>query len=297
MEPASGCGYANAYLRLAWPCKPLWNVSPYGKQMRPTSRTAVGSLSVALLVLVAVPTEAAAASVTDDLIRNLNRQLLYMAVPIAVLVEVILLYTVWRFHGNDDPEPTRENRQLEITWTVATALVLLFVGTASFHVLANPMVSSTPDTAHGDYEPGETPPDAVEAHVVAEQFEYGFEYPDENVTTDDELVLPTNRTVYVYVTSRDVIHSFHVPDLGLKQDAFPGEYHQVRTRFDEEGTYRLYCAELCGDGHAEMTSTVRVVDEESYESWLETADEEGASTNGTAGDDGASTNDSAAGDA
>jgi cytochrome c oxidase subunit 2 len=235
--------------------------------MRSARRAAAVAL-FALVALATVPSVTVAGSVTSELITRLNRQLLYMAVPIAILVEVILAYTVWRFHDSEEPLPTRENRQLEITWTVATALVLLFVGTASFHVLAHPMVTTTPGDTHGDYEPGEAPEDAVEAHVVAEQFSYTFEYPDENVTTDEALVLPANRTVYLYVTSEDVIHSVHVPELGLKQDAFPGEYQLIRTELTGTGDYRLYCAELCGVGHAEMLSTVRIVDQDDYESWL-----------------------------
>ena len=237
--------------------------------MRSARRASVVSALVVLFVLATVPSVVAAGSVTEALISRLNRQLLYMAVPIAVLVEVILAYTVWRFHDNEDPQPTRENRQLEITWTIATALVLLFVGTASFHVLAHPLVTSTPETAHGDFQPGDTPDDAVEVHVTTEQWAYTFDYPRANVTTDEALVLPTNRTVYLYVTSEDVIHSIHVPELGLKQDAFPDEYHLVRTELTGTGQYRLYCAELCGVGHAEMLSTVRVVEEETYDTWLE----------------------------
>lgn len=231
--------------------------------------------TLGLLALAAVPSVAVADSVTNQLIRGLNRQLLYLAVPIAVLVEVILVYTVWRFRANGDrdeePKPTRENRQLEITWTIATAIVLLFVGTASFYALAHPMVStiSDADDPHGGQEPGAAPEDAVEVNVTTEQWEYTFEYPDENVTTNETLVLPENRTVYMYVTSKDVIHSIHVPELGLKQDAVPGETHLLRTEPTDQGEYRLYCAELCGRGHPEMLSTVRVVDEDEYESWLD----------------------------
>ncbi|WP_049927110.1 cytochrome c oxidase subunit II [Halopiger goleimassiliensis] len=237
--------------------------------MRGERRTIVFVGVLAVLAVAAVPTVAVAGSVTDQLIRRLNRQLLYIAVPIAVLVEAILAYTVWRFRDNDEPEPTKENRQLEITWTLATALVLLFVGTASFYVLAQPTVSTVLDDPHGSHEPGNAPEDAVEAHVVTEQWNYTFEYPNENVTTSESLVLPANRTIYLYVTSEDVIHSVHVPELGLKQDAIPGEYHLLRTEPTQEGEYRLYCAELCGRGHPEMLSTVRVVSEDEYESWLE----------------------------
>lgn len=263
----------------------------YLHEMRSARRASVVTVLVTLFALLTGPSVVLAAdSVTEQLIGRLNRQLLYLAVPIAILVEVILGYTVWRFHDNDAPGPTRENRQLEITWTIATALVLLFVGTASFHVLAHPMMSSTPETVQGDYEPGDTPESALEVHVTAEQWAYSFEYPRANVTTDEALVLPTNRTVYLYVTSEDVIHSVHVPDLGLKQDAFPEGYQLIRTELWETGEYRLYCAELCGVGHAEMLSTVRVVEEPVFEAWLESGGPPpGAenATNGTAtGDSG-----------
>lgn len=273
--------------------------------MRSVRRASVVTALIALFALATAPSVVAANSVTEQLISRLNRQLLYMAVPIAVLVEVILLYTVWRFHDNDEPSPTRENRQLEITWTIATALVLLFVGTASFHVLAHPMVTSTPETAHGDYQPGDAPEDAVEVHVTTEQWAYTFDYPDANVTTSEELVVPANRTVYMYVTSEDVIHSIHVPALGLKQDAFPDQYQLIRTRPTETGEYRLYCAELCGTGHAEMLSTLRVVEEEEYETWLEqggsnstadgTASGDGTPTGGSNSTDGTPTDESSAG--
>jgi len=65
------------------------------------------------------------------MIWDLNMNLLYIAVPITVLVEGILIYTVWKFRNNEDPLPTMENRRLEITWTIATAIILLVVGIAS----------------------------------------------------------------------------------------------------------------------------------------------------------------------
>src|SRR6056297_19314 len=102
-------------------------------------------LGVAGLVLFADPVLAQGYdSTTEELIRSLNTQLLYMAIPITVLVEAILIYTVWKFRNNEDPKPTKENRRLEISWTIATALVLLVVGYASYGVMANEYVT-TPD--------------------------------------------------------------------------------------------------------------------------------------------------------
>lgn len=214
--------------------------------------------------LAATPAAAASYdSTTEALIRTLNRQLLYIAVPITLLVESILIYTVLRFRNNEVATPTHENRRLEITWTVATALVLVFVGVASYQVLASPAISGTPS------ELPDAPPNAVEVEVVGAQFFWTFEYPAANVTTTGTLVLPVDRPVYLRVTSRDVIHSVHVPALGIKQDAIPGQTNVVRTRITDTGSYQLYCAEYCGAAHSQMLATVRVVGEDEYRRWLQ----------------------------
>jgi cytochrome c oxidase subunit 2 len=201
-------------------------------------------------------------STTEGLIRSLNRQLVYIAVPISLLVEVVLLYTVLRFRNNTAVKPTQERQQLEIAWTVATALVLLFVGVASYQVMAHPAVTSAPQ------EVTERPANATEVTVIGQRYAWTFEYPGENVTSYGTLVLPANRTVYLDITSRDVIHSVHVPGLGLKQDAMPGRSVSLRTTPTGQGTYQLYCAEYCGVGHSKMTATVKVVSYEEYQQWL-----------------------------
>ena len=222
-------------------------------------------LGVAALGVSVVASPVAAAgydSTTEALIQSLNLKLLYIAVPITILVEGILIYTVWRFRNNDDPKPTQENRRLEITWTVATALILLFVGVASYQVLAQPAVTATPQVTENEQA------NATEVTVVGQQFLWTFKYPEENVTSRGTLVLPANRTVYLNITSRDVIHAVHIPELGLKQDAVPGQYNLLRTTPTSQGTYQLYCAEYCGVGHSQMTATVKVVSYDEYQQWL-----------------------------
>ena len=214
--------------------------------------------------IVALPAAAAGAdSATEALIQSLNLKLLYVAVPITILVEGILIYTVWRFRNNDEPAPTQENRRLEITWTVATAIILLFVGVASYQVLALPAVTATPQVT----EEGQT--NATEVTVVGQQFLWTFKYPEANVTSRGTLVLPANRTVSLNITSTDVIHAVHIPELGLKQDAVPGQYNRLQTTPTSQGTYQLYCAEFCGTGHSQMTATVKVVSYDEYQQWLE----------------------------
>ena len=78
------------------------------------------------------------------------------------------------------------------------------------------------------------------------------------------LILPVGETIRFVLTSRDVIHSFYVPDFLFKRDVIPG----VRNRFDitieEPGMYRGYCAEFCGLDHARMTFSVRALSPADY---------------------------------
>jgi cytochrome c oxidase subunit 2 len=109
----------------------------------------------------------------------------------------------------------------------------------------------------------------LEIRVAAYQWGWEFRYPEANVTTRTRLVIPVDTDVRFVTTSRDVIHLLFVPDLGVKQDAFPGHETVARTRATETGEYRLYCAELCGAGHARMHGTVDVRNGTAYRAWLE----------------------------
>jgi len=213
-------------------------------------------------------------STTEALIRTLNRRLLLVAVPLALLVEAVLVYAVWRFRGGV-AIPTPENTALEISWTVATAFVLLFVAVVSYGVLGSPFVTATPEPA------GERPANATEIEIVAEQFDYDVRYAGANVSVEDADVIyaPTDRPVYFEVRAEDVLHSVHLPALGLKQDAFPGQWNLLHTRLLDPGEYRLYCAEFCGVGHSRMRTTLSVVSPEEYR---QRVDALGAG-NGTAG--------------
>ncbi|MFB6084574.1 MAG: cytochrome c oxidase subunit II [Halorientalis sp.] len=321
------------------------------------NRKRVGAVALfgAALLLAAVEPVAAQsgyASTTEQAIRGLNTNLVYVAVPITILVEGILIYTVWKYSRSDEAKPTKENRRLEITWTVATAVILLFVGVASYQVLGNPYVAAQ-STAEVPGEP------AREIEVYGQKYNWNFVYRNvsvdgvsasdvslanvsidgttvENVTSDGivisggtvssaaggalksatlvdgtvtagvgnasqyetgeqvsltdvslggatledvtisgatvrstgTLVMPKGQNIRLNITSRDWIHSFHVPALGLKQDALPGQSNYIVTRPTETGKYQLYCAEYCGVGHSGMLGTVEVRSQSAYESWL-----------------------------
>jgi cytochrome c oxidase subunit 2 len=208
--------------------------------MHRVRRVALGVALLAGLVWFVAP--AAAQSVNRELFDGLNTQLLYVALPLTVFVEIILVYTVVRFRNNDDARPTAEDPALEITWTAATAVILLFVFVAAFTVLASPYMSATSSAAApATVDAGAVPDEAIEIDVLAYRYGWEVRYVGANLTTQGELVVPTDREVYLNLTSVDVIHSLFVPRWGIKQDVFPGQRTYVHTRVTEPGSVRLYC--------------------------------------------------------
>ncbi|GAB7093654.1 cytochrome c oxidase subunit II [Halolamina litorea] len=221
------------------------------------------ALLVTLVVLVvAVDPALAGPTTTADLINELRYKLLIIAIPVTIVAEAALYYAIKTFRNNDTPKPTLENRRLELTWTLGTAAILLFVGFASYGVMAQPSVVYPADKADADG-------DDVVVDVDAYQWGWEFNYPrHENVSTDTKVVLPVDTRVFFSISSRDVVHSFSVPEMGLKQDAFPGEENVIMTQTTEQGTYQGYCTEFCGVSHAKMTFTVEVMGQQEYQNWL-----------------------------
>ncbi|WP_247009006.1 cytochrome c oxidase subunit II [Halorientalis litorea] len=132
----------------------------------------MGLFSAALLLVAVEPALAqTSTSTTESLIWGLNMKLLYVAIPITILVEGILVYTVWKYSKSDEAKPTQENRRLEITWTIATAVILLFVGVASYQVLGNPYVTAS--TAQQ-----EQVEEMEQIDVIGQKYIWYFQYDD-----------------------------------------------------------------------------------------------------------------------
>ena len=218
---------------------------------------------LAVLALAAFTQPAVAQSTSAELINELDSKLLFIAVPVTLVTQFFLLYAVLKFRNNDEPKPTKENRRLELTWTVATAVILLFVGAASYGVMANEAVT---------YSGDEVAPDENDVLIEAEAYQWGWNmyYPEHDLEVGaDEIVVPEGQDVYFRVSSDDVIHGFHVPELGLKTDAFPDQTSVVMTEANEQGTYQGYCSEYCGLAHSQMYFSIEVVSQEEYDQWLD----------------------------
>lgn len=198
---------------------------------------------------------APAASSTADVIGRLHRRVALAGVAVALLVGGILLYAV-RAEGRDGVDHLR---RYELAWVAGSAAALGGVGIAAARALRDPALAGG---ANGGEE------DTVEVRVTAERFAFRFAYPGVDVEAADDLVIPAGRPVRLTITAADVVHSFHVPALGLKATAIPGEERAIRTTPTREGTYRGYCAEYCGTGHTGMRFDARVVDGAAFDTWL-----------------------------
>ena len=216
----------------------------------------------------------------------LDGMVLIIITGIVLLIVLLLAFVSIRYNRRANPVPARftHNSPVEITWTVVPILILVFIGAFSLPVLFDQQ--EIPDD-----------PDLV-IKATGYQWFWGYEYPDHGIAfdsfmlerdqleeygytedeyllaTDTALVVPVGATVVVQVTGADVIHSWTIPAFGVKQDAVPGRLAELWFRPVEEGVYFGQCSELCGINHAYMPITVKVVSQEAYEQWLESAIEQ-----------------------
>jgi cytochrome c oxidase subunit 2 len=176
---------------------------------------------------------------------------------IFVVVELLLVFALWRYRGRDDdpevPEQVHGHTWLEIGWTLAPAVILL--------VIAIPTMS----TIFRQQAP--PPPDALQVTAVGHQWWWEFVYPDLGFTTANELHVPRGRTVNLTLTSGDVIHAFWVPRLGGKRDLNPGSENTIVFTADSVGVYDGQCAEFCGTSHANMRMKLFVDEPSDFEAW------------------------------
>ena len=121
------------------------------------------------------------------------------------------------------------------------------------------------------------PPGDVHLEINAKQFEWMITYPgvDSKLGTADdfivnsELHVPVGKDVRITLKSKDVLHSFFLPNVRLKQDVVPGRAIDVWFKVTKPGTYELACAELCGFGHYTMRGTFIVQTPEEYDRWVQ----------------------------
>jgi cytochrome c oxidase subunit 2 len=182
--------------------------------------------------------------------------LLICSVPVFVLVMTIVIYSVIRFRAKPgdtgDGAPIHGNTRLEIIWVTIPFIMVTALAIYGWVVLDNLEAKQKNEMV---------------VKVTGQQFTWSFEYPSEKVTSP-ELVLPVNQPIEFKIQSKDVLHSFWVPQFRLKSDAVPGLTTAIRVTPDKTGRYEVVCAELCGLGHATMRQFVRVLPASEFDSWV-----------------------------
>jgi cytochrome c oxidase subunit II len=221
----------------------------------------VWAIGVAILLPIAlvIPWFPDKGSIQAGNVRTLYTVLLIATVPIFVLVETVVLFSVWKFRmrpGDEEKDgaPIHGNTRLEVVWTVLPAVLILGLVTYAYTVLHKNEKS----------RPGE-----MLVNVTARQFTFEFSYPglDGKTIVSPELYLPNDKPVVFKIRSLDVVHSFFVPEFSEKIDAVPGIVTTLRVTPRRLGTYPAECTELCGAGHSLMRETVHVVSPSAFDSW------------------------------
>lgn len=154
------------------------------------------------------------------------------------------------------------NTTMELTWTIITTLIFVVLA-----FMSRPLWGKVKQ---------QVPPTNVQVRVTGKQFNWEILYPGpdgkfdtaDDLQVDNELHVPVNRVVHVFLTSKDVIHSFFMPNLRFKQDALPGRTIQGWFEATKPGVYEIPCAELCGFGHSGMLGHITVLSAEDYEKWV-----------------------------
>ncbi len=182
-----------------------------------------------------------------------------------VIVETGLIWFVFKYRGRPGRKGhyTHGNAKAEVVWTAIPAVTVVALGLDSNHYWKEIKGRDS------------IPADAYPIAIHAKQFEWQVTYPGpdgqlgtaDDFTVRNQLHVPVGRNIVVVLTSEDVIHSFWVPVLRVKQDAVPGLTIRAWFQATVPGQYELGCAELCGMGHYRMRARVFIHTQAEYDAW------------------------------
>jgi len=215
-----------------------------------------------------------AASPVMDSITWFHNFLLVLITAITLFVLVLLVIVAVKFNAKANPVPSRttHNTLIEVAWTLLPVLILVGIAVPSFRLL---------------FEELDIPKADLTVKATGKQWYWSYAYPDNGkfefdslmaqdkpprlLGVDNEMVVPVNKVIRVQTTGADVIHSFAVPAFGIKIDAIPGRLNETWFKATKTGMFYGQCSELCGKDHAFMPIAVRVVSDQDFAAWVETA--------------------------
>jgi cytochrome c oxidase subunit 2 len=207
-----------------------------------------------------------------ELQRDLFFTAFWLAVVVFVLVEGLIVFAAIRFRARrreEAPKQVHGNTLLEIIWTAIPAVLLLIIGVPTIGGIFS--LAATPQG------------DVLNVRVIAHQWWWEFQYPDERIVTANELHIPVGRPVLLSMESEEtpggqeqfgmtpadaVIHSLWVPRLSGTQDIIPGRVTTMTLQAERPGTYLGQCKEFCGISHANMRFRVIAQSTDEFGRWL-----------------------------
>lgn len=210
---------------------------------------------------------------------------------------IYFLYALWRFRQKRNPRGdylgvrNHASNYLEITVAGIEASLLLFVAVPLWAQRVEKFPKESESTViqvaaqQFAWNVRYAGPDNIfgkqDMKLVSGANSFGVDPADphgkDDVQVLNEIHVPVDRPVIAYITSKDVIHSFKIPSMRVTQDAIPGMRVPVWFKPTREGRFQIYCAQLCGNGHAAMAQGVLVVESQAaYDKWL--ASKSGATT-------------------
>jgi cytochrome c oxidase subunit 2 len=203
-----------------------------------------------------------------DRIASLYAVVLVLAALVFIGVTTALAFALLRYREDRSPVAAqiRGNTRLEIAWTVAATVLIVFIAVFSLtriEAIEHPDAADASAAAVAAGVGGE-----LHIEVVGRQYVWTYEYPN-GAYSYGEMVAPVGVTVALDITAVDVAHSWWIPKLGGKFDAIPGYTNRTWFRLERPGVYRGQCAELCGRNHADMLAQVRGVSAADYASWVD----------------------------
>jgi len=218
-----------------------------------------------------------AASPVMEQIESFHRELVYIIVAVCLFVLALLVWIVLRYRAsaNATPSKVHHNTLLEVAWTIIPVIILVVIAIPSFKLL---------------YYEAEIPTPDVHIKAIGKQWFWTYEYPGAGGFTfdslglsdadalkageprllgvDNAITVPINKVVEIETTGADVIHSWALPEMGVKMDAVPGRLNHTWFKATKLGTFYGECSELCGARHAFMPIEVHVVSDADYATWL-----------------------------
>src|SRR5471032_2054031 len=221
-----------------------------------------------------------AASPVMERIETFHTLLVYIIVAISLFVLALLVWIVVQYRAgkNAVPSKTHHNTLLEVAWTIIPVIILVIIAIPSFKLL---------------YYEAAIPKADVKLNVIGKQWFWTYQYPADGnfqfdslglsddaaksageprlLGVDNVIVVPVNKVVEVVTTGADVIHSWALPEMGVKMDAIPGRLNHTWFKATRTGTFYGECSELCGAKHAFMPIEVKVVTDAEYAAWLAAA--------------------------